>query len=59
MSIKDEVTQLIAFRAPASLAAAIDRQAHSEGISRSDVVRRAAMRDLQPRPTDDQSRQGQ
>jgi hypothetical protein len=40
----DEKT--IAVRMPAALAAAIDRQAVAEGISRSDVVRRATMRDV-------------
>jgi metal-responsive CopG/Arc/MetJ family transcriptional regulator len=53
----DELWQLIAFRAPPGLVQAIDRQARDEGISRSDVVRRAAMRDLrrQHALTDEQS----
>jgi metal-responsive CopG/Arc/MetJ family transcriptional regulator len=50
---KDETTQ-IALRVPASLAQAIDRQARDEGISRSDVVRRATMRDLQRQPLIDE-----
>jgi Ribbon-helix-helix protein, copG family len=54
MTIKDEITQLIAFRAPASLAEAIDAQARSEGLSRSDVARRACMRDLQHVTADQQ-----
>jgi hypothetical protein len=44
--MKSDDTQLIAFRAPATLVQAIDRAAADEGISRSDVVRRGAMRDL-------------
>jgi metal-responsive CopG/Arc/MetJ family transcriptional regulator len=51
---QDETTQ-IALRVPASLAQAIDRAAADEGISRSDVVRRATMRDLQRQ--DDQVKQ--
>ena len=43
----DEVeTSAIGFRCPADLRAAIERQAASEGISCSDVVRRATIRDL-------------
>jgi hypothetical protein len=37
---------IIAFRAPADLAAAADQAAAAEGISRSDVARRALIRDL-------------
>jgi hypothetical protein len=39
-------TSAIGFRCPADLRAAIERQAASEGISCSDVVRRATIRDL-------------
>jgi Ribbon-helix-helix protein, copG family len=46
MTLKSDEWQLIAFRAPSELFEAIERQAREEGISRSDVVRRAAMRDL-------------
>lgn len=37
---------VIAFRAPAELLLSADRIAATEGISRSDVARRALMRDL-------------
>jgi hypothetical protein len=46
MSMKSDEWQLITFRAPSELVEALERQAREEGISRSDVVRRAAMRDL-------------
>jgi hypothetical protein len=38
--------QIIAFRAPADLAARIEAAAANEGISKSDVARRAVLRDL-------------
>jgi hypothetical protein len=38
---------IVTYRAAPALAAALDRVAASEGITRSDVARRAAMRDLQ------------
>lgn len=53
MSMKSDGWQLIAFRAPFELFEAIERQAREEGISRSDVVRRAAMRDLRHQRTPD------
>ena len=37
---------IIAFRAPAELVAEVEAAAAAEGISRSDVARRALMRDL-------------
>jgi hypothetical protein len=37
---------ILAFRCKPELRAAIERQAASEGISASDVVRRATIRDL-------------
>lgn len=37
---------IIAFRASAELIALIEAKAASEGISKSDVARRAALRDL-------------
>jgi metal-responsive CopG/Arc/MetJ family transcriptional regulator len=43
--------QLVAFRVPLALLRAIDEAAREEGISRSDVVRRAAMRDLKKLPS--------
>jgi hypothetical protein len=46
MTMKSDEWQLSACRAPSELFEAIERQAREEGISRSDVVRRAAMRDL-------------
>jgi hypothetical protein len=38
---------IVTYRAAPALAAALDRMAAAEGITRSDVARRAAMRDLQ------------
>jgi hypothetical protein len=40
-------TVIVTYRAPPALAAALDRAAAAEGITRSDVARRAALRDLQ------------
>jgi predicted DNA binding CopG/RHH family protein len=40
---------VIAFRAPAELLERVDATAAAEGISRSDVARRALMRDLERR----------
>jgi hypothetical protein len=40
---------IVAFRAPKALVAAAERAAAREGISRSDVARRALIRDLAPR----------
>ena len=37
---------VMAFRCKSDLRAAIERQAAAEGISASDVIRRATMRDL-------------
>ena len=42
----DERGGTIAFRASAELIALIEAKAASEGISKSDVARRAALRDL-------------
>jgi hypothetical protein len=42
----DERGLVVAFRAPAWLAAAAEAQATAEGITRSDVARRALIRDL-------------
>jgi hypothetical protein len=53
MTMKSDEWQLIAFRAPSELFEATERQAREEGISRSDVVRRAAMRDLRQRAQTD------
>src|SRR5262245_45078670 len=41
-----ETNVIVAYRAPPALAAALDRAAVKEGITRSDVARRAALRDL-------------
>jgi metal-responsive CopG/Arc/MetJ family transcriptional regulator len=49
--IKSDAWQLVALRVPLALLRAIDEAAREEGISRSDVVRRAAMRDLRKLPT--------
>jgi hypothetical protein len=38
---------IVTYRAAPALAAALDRVAAAEGITRSDVARRAALRDLQ------------
>jgi hypothetical protein len=43
---EDERGLVVAFRAPAWLAAAAEAQAAAEGITRSDVARRALIRDL-------------
>jgi predicted acylesterase/phospholipase RssA len=43
----DERAAVIAFRAPTELVASIEATAAAEGISRSDVARRAVIRDLQ------------
>jgi hypothetical protein len=46
----DEIgSVIVAFRAPKALADAAERAAAREGISRSDVARRALIRDLAPR----------
>ena len=42
----DERGGIIAFRASAELIALIEAKAASEGISKSDVARRAALRDM-------------
>jgi hypothetical protein len=42
-------TSAIGFRCPADLRAAIERQAAIEGISASDVIRRAVMFDVRRR----------
>jgi hypothetical protein len=44
--IANERGGIIAFRASAELIALIEARAASEGISKSDVARRAALRDL-------------
>ena len=41
---------IVAFRASAELIALIEARAASEGISKSDVARRAALRDLAKSP---------
>jgi hypothetical protein len=47
----DEVdSAIVAFRAPRDLLAAIEAAAAAEGISKSDITRRAVMRDLWPTP---------
>jgi hypothetical protein len=47
MKLKNaEEASVLAFRCPTALRAAVERQATSEGISCSDVVRRATIRDL-------------
>ena len=43
---EDERGLVIAFRAPADLIATVDAAAAAEGISRSDIARRALLRDL-------------
>ena len=43
----DTSTVIVTYRAPPALAAALDRVAAAESITRSDVARRAALRDLQ------------
>ena len=46
----DEVDSVIvAFRCPKDLVGAIEQRAALEGISKSDVPRRACIRDLMPR----------
>ena len=40
---------IVAFRCPKDLVGAIEHQAAVEGISKSDVARRACIRDLMPR----------
>ena len=49
-TMKDQLERggVVAYRAPAELLAALDRQAASEGISRSDVARRAAIQVYMP-----------
>jgi hypothetical protein len=42
----DECGAIIAFRCPQDLVAAAESAAAAEGISKSDVARRALMRDL-------------
>ena len=42
----EEQCAIIAFRAPPELVAAVDSAAALEGVSRSDIARRAVMRDL-------------
>lgn len=42
--MSDQLT--IGFRAPSSLIAKVDAVAKEEGLSRADVLRRAAMRDV-------------
>ncbi len=42
----DQRGGIIAFRAPADLIASAEAKAAAEGISKSDVARRALMRDL-------------
>jgi hypothetical protein len=44
--IANERGGIVAFRASAELIALIEARAASEGISKSDVARRAALRDL-------------
>ena len=47
----DEVDSVIvAFRCPKDLVGAIEQQAAVESISKSDVARRAVLRDLRPTP---------
>ena len=43
----DDRGTVVAFRASRQLVAGLDTAAAAEGISRSDVARRAAIRDLQ------------
>jgi hypothetical protein len=43
---RSEVSSVIAFRAPKDLVAATEAAAVSEGISKSDIARRALLRDL-------------
>jgi Ribbon-helix-helix protein, copG family len=43
----DEIPTVIAFRATPQLVAALDQAAEREGLSRADIARRAALRDLQ------------
>jgi predicted transcriptional regulator len=45
--IHDEIPTVIAFRATPELVAALDAAAEREGLKRSDIARRATLRDLQ------------
>ena len=49
---RDERGMTIQFRAPAGLIATVDAAAAAEGISRSDIARRALLRDLRRRKGD-------
>jgi hypothetical protein len=46
MKTEDEQTGIVAYRASRALIAEIEAAAAAEGISRSDVARRAVIRDL-------------
>jgi hypothetical protein len=47
----DEVdSAIVAFKCPKDLVGAIEQQAAVEGISKSDLARRAVLRDLRPTP---------
>jgi hypothetical protein len=43
----DEAATVIAFRATPQLVQALDEAAAQEGLTRADIARRAALRDLQ------------